>query len=131
MLLLFPMACNFIFVMSSEVHSLMVYGQVMQAVLLAWLANRMGSPSSRGKRLAVRMAALGLALSCAMYIRYDNQCYLKTAFQQQEAISWNTTLVTRIKSVKGYRDELPVAYRLERKLRLFARGEPQRLRLLL
>jgi len=110
LLLLFPVACNFIFVMSSEVHSLMVYGQVMEAVLLAWLANRMGSPSSRGRRLAVRMTALGLALSCAMYIRYDNQCYLKTAFQQQEAISWNTALVTRIKSVKGYRDELPVAW---------------------
>ena len=44
------------------------------------------------------------------HIRYDNQCYMKTTFQQQEAISWNTTLVTRIESTAGFRDELPVAF---------------------
>jgi len=51
-----------------------------------------------------------MALSCVMYIRYDNKCYLKSEFQQQEAISWYTTLVTRVKSAEGYRDELPVAW---------------------
>jgi hypothetical protein len=35
---------------------------------------------------------------------------MKTSFQQQEAISWNTTLVTRIESAEGFRDELPVAF---------------------
>ena len=54
--------------------------------------------------------ALVLGLTGVMYIRYDNQCYLKTALQQQEAISWNTTLVTRIESAEGFRDELPVVF---------------------
>ena len=62
------------------------------------------------KKLLLFAAAALLALSCVMYVRYDNQCYMKTSFQQQEAISWNTTLVTRIESAEGFRDELPVAF---------------------
>ena len=110
-LALVPLGCNFIFVMSAEVHSLMTYGMVMQMVGLACLAEWTEFPSWPGcARLARRAAALLLALASFMYIRYDNQCYMKAAFQQQEAISWNTTLVTRIESAEGFRDELPVAF---------------------
>ena len=107
---LVPLGCNFIFVMSEEVHSLMVYGQVMQVVLLVCLAAWSDIPLRFFRWLLTMGTALILAISGIMYIRYDNQCYLKTAFQQQEAISWNTTLVTRIESTPGFRDELPVAY---------------------
>ena len=105
-----PLGCNFIFVMSEEVHSLMMYGQLMQMVLLICLIDWQEScwPSLLG--LARRGIALLLALSVFMYTRYDNQCYMKSAFQQQEAISWNTTLIARIESVEGFRDELPVAF---------------------
>ena len=107
---LVPLGCNFVFVMSDTVHSLMVYGQVMQMVLLVCLADGAELPSLFCRKALSGAAALLLALSAVMYIRYDNQCYLKTAFQQQEAISWNTTLVTRIESAEGFRDELPVAF---------------------
>ena len=107
---LIPLGCNFIFVMSSEVHSLMVYGQVMQTALLVGLTEWTGISRPAWKRLLSGTAAALLALSCVMYVRYDNQCYMKTSFQQQEAISWNTTLVTRIESAEGFRDELPVAF---------------------
>ena len=45
-----------------------------------------------------------------MYARYDNQCYLKDALHQQEAISYYTTLITRIKSQPGYRPEMEVFF---------------------
>lgn len=109
-LALVPLACNFMFVLSGEVHSLMVYGQVMQMVLLACLAEWTEFPRAAFRRPAAAAAAAVLAVSGVMYVRYDNQCYMKTAFQQQEAISWNTTLVTRIESAPGFRDELPVAF---------------------
>lgn len=35
-------------------------------------------------------------------------CYLKAGLQQKRAISYFNTLVTRIKSVESYKDELPV-----------------------
>ncbi len=158
LLILFPLACNLIFVLSEEVHSLMVYGQAMQFALLVWLTDRADlrfpsgrrglaeSPSASGQRVPVESpsdpgnqipadipsgserrvpahnrfpsarrvlsaaVSLMLAACCVMYIRYDNQCYLKTAFQQQEAISWYTSLIARIQSAPGYRDELPVAW---------------------
>jgi len=109
-LALVPLGCNFIFVMSGEVHSLMVYGQVMQMVLLVCLVEWTSFSWPSLHLLFSRGTALLLALCSFMYIRYDNQCYMKTAFQQQEAISWNTTLVTRIESAEGFRDELPVAF---------------------
>ena len=110
MLALVPLGCNFIFVMSEEVHSLMVYGQAMQFVLLVCLADWPEHPLPSFRRLLSTGAALLMICGNAMYFRYDNQCYLKVLFQQQEAISWNTTLVTRIESAEGYRDELPVAF---------------------
>ncbi|MBQ3705640.1 MAG: glucosyltransferase domain-containing protein [Clostridia bacterium] len=114
LLLLFPLACNFIFVLSGEVHGLMVYGQVMQTALFVLLADRTASSLAaarlpgglpRAGRAVSLLAALILGLGCAMYARYDNQCYLKTAFQQQQAIAWNTELVARIKSAPGFRED--------------------------
>ncbi len=110
MLALVPLGCNFAFVMSEEVHSLMVYGQVMQMVLLVCLVDWPERPLPSLHRVISMVTALLLICGNIMYFRYDNQCYLKVTFQQQEAISWNTTLVTRIESTEGFRDELPVAF---------------------
>ena len=110
MLALYPLGCNFIYVLSAKVHGLMMYGQVMHFTLLVLLADQMRLQRPRLRRSAVRTAAAVLAMISVMYARYDNQCYLKTAFQQQEAISWDTELIARIKSAQGYRDELPVAW---------------------
>ncbi|MDE5854548.1 MAG: hypothetical protein K2H19_05745 [Ruminococcus sp.] len=44
------------------------------------------------------------------YCRYANINYLKAEYQQQRMISYFTVLITQIKSVDGYRDEIPVCY---------------------
>ncbi|MCM1474475.1 MAG: hypothetical protein NC040_10470, partial [Muribaculaceae bacterium] len=36
--------------------------------------------------------------------------YLKAEFQQQRIISYFTIMITQIKSLKGYQDEMPVCY---------------------
>ena len=108
--LLIPLGCNFIYVMSEEVHGLMVYGQVMQFVLLIAQLDEFESPAARGKQIASLAASLMLAVTCVMYARFDNQCYLKDTLQQQAAMSYYTTLITRIKSQKGYRPEIRVAF---------------------
>ncbi len=107
---LVPLGCNFAFVMSEQVHSLMVYGQVMQMVLMVCLAEWTENEKRRYPDFFRKGAAILLLLIYSMYCRYDNQCYLKITLQQQEAISWNTTLVTRIESAEGFRDVLPVAF---------------------
>ena len=110
LLALFPLGCNFIFVLSKEVHGLMTYGQIAQFTLLTLLADRVVFQRAALTRLVAWVSAMMMGLSCVMYIRYDNQCYLKTGFQQQEAISWTNALIARIKSTKGYRDEYQIAW---------------------
>ena len=107
---LIPLGCNFIFVMSETVHGLMTYGQIMQFVFFVWLMDRTEIRLPELRRIATGLAVTVLALTGIMYARFANQCYLKTTFQQQQAISWYTTLASRIKSVDGFRDELPVAF---------------------
>lgn len=110
LMLLFPLGCNFIFVMSEQVHSLMVYAQVIQAVLFVSLFDRMEYSISLARKAFSLCLILLLSGMCVIYARFDNQCYLKAEFQQQEAISWNTELIARVKSTKGYRDDLPIAW---------------------
>lgn len=107
---LFPLGCNLIYVMAAEIHGLMVYGQVMQMVLLIWMLDQLEYTPSRAKQVISLLASLALALTGIMYARFDNQCYLKDTFHQQQAISYYTTLITQIKSLEGYRPDLPLYF---------------------
>ena len=108
---LVPLGTNLIYVMvEEEVHTLMVYGQVMPTALFVWMADRLEFSQPRWNRLVSPGAALVLGVMAVMYARYDNQCYLKDALHQQEAISYYTTLITRIKSQPGYRPEMEVFF---------------------
>ena len=107
---LIPLAANFVFVMAdpNDVHSLMTYGQVYIFVYFAWVIDRI---QFRKVRLQQAVRGVGLALLLLiniMFFRYDNQCYLKAALSQQEAISYFTTMVTQIKSAEGYDDRFSV-----------------------
>ena len=108
--LLIPLACNFIYVMSESAHGLMVYGQIMQVVLLLVQLNELESYSFTGRQTISAATSLMLAMMCMMYARFDNQCYLKDTLQQQEAMSYYTTLITQIKSQQGYRPDMEVCF---------------------
>lgn len=107
-----PLATNFIFVMVNpgQVHSLMVYGQVMLFVLLAWLIDKEYLELEKVSSYVKKVGTILLLLVSVMYIRVDNECYLKAEITQEQTISYFTTLITRIKSVEGYDDEYPVSF---------------------
>ena len=107
---LFPLGSNLIYVMAEEIHGLMVYGQVMQIVLLIWMLDQLEYKPSRIKQVISLLASLALSVTAVMYARFDNQCYLKDTFHQQQAISYYTTLVTQIKSLKGYRPDMQLYF---------------------
>lgn len=109
-LLLFPLACNLIFLTTDLIHGLMVYGQVMQIVLFIWLLDQQEFRLPSWRRALSLASALVLSFTAYLYVRLANQCYLKLAFEQQEAISYCTTLVTQIKSSEGYRADRPVLF---------------------
>ena len=107
---LIPLGCNLIYIMAENIHGLMVYGQVMQVVLFVLLFDRLDFSSKKLNQILSFGAAMVLAVMAVMYARFDNQCYLKDALHQQEAISYYTSLITQIKSQEGYRPEMPVYF---------------------
>ena len=107
---LIPLGCNFIYVMTEEIHGLMVFGQGMFFVLLIAQLDEWESHPFRGRQAVSLAASLALAATGVMYARFDNQCYLKETLQQQEAMSYYTTLITRIKSQEGYSPDTEICF---------------------
>ena len=100
-----PLGMNFIYVMCSEhVHALMLYAHAILPMLLMCLAK--ACPKLPGRRAA----AVLLALLCVGYVRYDNYCYTRFAFFQQRSTNYLNRFVSRIESVPGYDETMPVAY---------------------
>lgn len=61
-------------------------------------------------RLISSISLIVILLVPLFYTYRDNTAYLNAAVSQQQAILYYNSLITRIRSVDGYRDELPVAY---------------------
>lgn len=109
---LLPLSYNFVYLMvdKEEIHSLMLYGQVFPFIRFAQIIDRMNFNCKRLARMKVVGGYAVFILGIISYSRYDNKCYLKATYIQQETISYFTTLVTQIKNVSGYTDEMPVVY---------------------
>lgn len=65
--------------------------------------------TKKGKRLSAAVTAILLLLALS-YVRYDNICYLKLDFMQEQAKSYMTQLAARIQSADGYEDGMSVVY---------------------
>lgn len=110
---LIPLAVNFIFVMVFKwyIYVLMMYSQVMVFVFVIYLAENIEfNIKARYKETAYDVILVVMIYACVIYCRYANVCYLKAEMMQSQAASYYTTLITRIESIEGYTDELPVAF---------------------
>lgn len=107
---LLPLGMGFAYVMGPDAHTLMVFGQCLTFVLTACLIQRLGMDRKLLLRLVSLLCCLVLLAFPLVYCRYDNAVYMDLEMNQQRTISWFNTLITRIKSCDGYRDELPITY---------------------
>ena len=106
---LLPLCFNLEYLFGAEnLHTLMLYGQCMLYVYLACAVLRMLRGGAKPGVAVYRLAAVTLAVMLCMDAYYDNSCYLKAEVQQQQTISDMTVLVSRIQSVEGYKDTMPV-----------------------
>jgi len=117
LVLFLPLAVNFIYVMCEQatVHTLMMYGEVFFFVYFIWVLEQLKFPNEKISQVVTKGMAIILLVVTAMYCRFDNICYLKAEILQSQAISYYTTLITRIKSTEGYTDDMPVVYINENK----------------
>ncbi len=113
-----PLSVNFVFVMAGriEVHSLMVYSQLMPFVFFAWLLENVKIERKLIAKGISIISVILIAYLQLMYLRVDNKCYLQATYAQQEAISYLTTLVSNIKDVDGYKDDYSVVFVNEQKI---------------
>ena len=113
---LLPLSVNLMLFMtdSGSVHALHMITWVIAVIFMLQrpyaIPAREGCTNSLG-----RVVIALLMLSNIITARYDNNCYLKLEMGQSSAVSYFTTLITRIKSLEGYNDEMPVLYLNERK----------------
>lgn len=56
------------------------------------------------------IVAAVILLFGVLYIRYDNFCYMQIEVRQESANNYFTTLITRIQSTEGYKEEYPVVF---------------------
>lgn len=118
--LVFPVSVNLMYVMaeSETIYSLMQYSQVFVWIMVVKIVDVI-MENSNGKGVGLernysirRYAAMFIfavvwAVNVA-YIVYDNVYYYKANLIQERTVSYYNTLITKIKSIDGYKDEYPV-----------------------
>ena len=111
--LLAPLCINFIFVMVkvSGIYAMTSFSYTILFVVFVFLAEKMiGNEKSRFARLSAAALKVVLGLMVIIFFRYDNACYVRLEFSMTQAIRYYSTLVTRIQSVPGYRQDMRVVY---------------------
>lgn len=113
LIVLVPLSIGVIYVMTASsdanLHTLMVYNLFFIPVYPLILLENIEEAAE--KKLPVwchKSAVMTIVIMTLFYIGLDNCAYLKANYQQENAIAYSTELISRIKSVENYSDELPV-----------------------
>lgn len=112
-LFLLPVAFFLIYIMAPEayVYTLMIYPVVFLPVfLLVWIERlERELPGYRMLSSLMQWAAVGIAgFILFVYIWYGNGCYMAMEYTKYHDMAYFETMVTQIKSLEGYRDDMPV-----------------------
>lgn len=112
LLIVWPVVSNIIFVMCppSLVSGMMSYSLVIHFIIFAYLIEQVNQNNKQHCRIIYIFGIFILISTSVIYARYDNIFYLKLSFAQERAISYATTLVAKIKNIKGYSDDYPVVF---------------------
>lgn len=96
LLAVFPLSVNCIYIISSQRHTLMLLSFAAVYVLFACLIETLDYK----KLKAPALVCLALILLCNIF--YSNRLYLKMKLEYEEAYSFYSSLVSRVKSAEGY-----------------------------
>ncbi len=125
LVLVFPLACNFIYIMCDEesVHSLMMYGEVFFLVFAIMIVGYHVNDKNSGKaetnkynstkkyKRITEIIVYGLVVFFIItYTRFSNVCTLKANLLQNNFISYCNVLTSRIQSAEGYHQGMKVLY---------------------
>lgn len=118
-LLVCPLAFNSIHIMVPEtvpgVHSLMRMSLIFTFVLPLTYCDILSATHKSGQKRQFNSVLLSccifvLSLLPVTYCYRDNTAYLNAELAEEQAEAYFGSMITRIRSTNGYRDELPLAY---------------------
>lgn len=111
-LIAYPIAACFVYLMVEpwDVHAVMTFGQAFAFALVVWLIDKYPEDRTKVEGALCKAAVALLGVLVTLNIRYSNILYLKADVMQTQMISYYTTLITRIESVKGYTEDAQVVY---------------------
>ena len=96
LLAVFPVSVNCIYIISSQRHTLMLLGFTSVYVLMLCLVERADIKWIK----SALSVCLALILTCNIF--YANRIYLKMKLEYEEAYSFYSGLISRVKSTEGY-----------------------------
>ena len=106
-LILFPMCVQFNFIMSGSNTTLQNQSMIFEIILLLFLIDKLDFI----KNIKIYIVSMVIvAFVCFQFIVYSNMCYTKANFLISQTVSYNNTLITRIKSTENYKDNMKVCY---------------------
>lgn len=112
--LVFPVAVYLIYLMTPNgwVYTLMAYPAVFVTIFMAIWADRYQAAFDT-KQIAAKgmqwIAAVTSVIMIGVYIWYGNGCYMSLEYTKYHDMSYFQTMVTQIKSLDGYNDDLALA----------------------
>ena len=110
-LLVMPIAVNLVYLMSTDanysIHTLMRYATVFVLILPAVLLEKL---SGEDFKIPSAVCSVILSVIVVCYIYSNNAAYIKMNLVQEEMTSFFTVLESRICSVDGYNDDMPVVF---------------------
>lgn len=111
---LFPVALFLIYVMAADsyVYAIMLYSVVFLPVFPVVFMDRFAICMNGYERVKKGMQwviFLASAVIIAIYIWYANACYMSQEYTKYHDLAYYETIVTQIKSLDGYTDEMHVA----------------------
>lgn len=114
--LLFPIGIHSIYVMVEEryLYTLMIYADVLLFIFPLILCekcielDKAGGIVSKPTGIVNWLVTLVVIFSGIFYIYQDNAAYLEAELSLSAAKSYYTTLITQIKSLEGYREDMEV-----------------------
>ena len=92
------------------VHYLMLFPKCIIFVFFIALVSRFDFSNVKVKKTGIALGIVLILYTNIYYTYYANRCYLGAEFNRQETISWMTTLITQIKSIDGFDENMRIAY---------------------
>ncbi len=108
--LVFDVAINAIYIMCDEgIYSIMYYAYVFMMIFPLMLIDRTVEKKESAFNVTIEyITTLIVCVGVFTYCHFANAQYLSLHLSYEQSYSFCNTLITQIKSIDGYRDDMPV-----------------------